>query len=635
MDQRHKNSTSLRVAPLGYQGPCQRPFGESFCGGRSNLTALSQSRNLYFVAISEFICVYRPSFPDQKLQLDKPVATLRPAKTGDEAGYLIPNRPHCINYIITEFIGNQEILLSAHDDGDVFAYWIEQIDQFAETQSSLASELSRHSADSYAYQKISDQHDVNPWLKYNVEQSAWGLAVHRRTRKIAVTSNTTRITVLVLALASPSGDDDSSSAITNRTTQVIHHVRETRQNLPCVSFANFKSSTSGTFGRTPQYHSDIRSLPRWPSYNDDANSNSLLAGNIVGHTFLWEVQSKETNPFGESSRREPGMPEAEVDYEEPQRYHGPESELAEATRSATQDAAEDEPELQEAFVGHRCFYGPKVCSCFGREGFPHAVWGLHLVDPKWFRDDNNVVAGEVEASGHWELRPEADGAAAPHSRLGSGQFKLHHYDTTSQSKASKNVNVSVSSYPILQMTANRITLYLRSDPVEPTSEYDSFSTVSMDFMLQDLRYLNPFCDRFVHHALLPDLGLFLAGSLNGRVAIFSLEKVRIQPHGNHSRTGENGQEKRPGFVLEQIVPTKRQESEEKRPGQLMLGMSVSPMQGEEVTVNEDGEVKRDWPESVKRRGGNRRYKLMMMYANGAILSYELSRGSQLGVLSFV
>ncbi|KAF5006607.1 hypothetical protein FDECE_7002 [Fusarium decemcellulare] len=156
---------------------------------RNNLTALSQAYNLYFVAYQGHIFVYRPrTVPGQALprrsdlQL-KPKASHVASHIG---GHLDHRRPHLINHLITGFLGNDEIVLACYDDGDVVGYYIRGIAECVFGGGGTAG----------------SSHRAVPrfFFHENVGMSAWGLAIHQKSRLIAVSSNRHEVVVFALAL---------------------------------------------------------------------------------------------------------------------------------------------------------------------------------------------------------------------------------------------------------------------------------------------------------------------------------------------------------------------------------------------------------------------------------------------------
>lgn len=91
-----------------------------------------------------------------------------------------------MNHLIMSDLGDEEVLLVAYDDGDVLGYYNTHIDKAI---SSVTDKL--------------DRGIVKPFFHENVGRSAWGLAVHKQSRLVAVGSNNREIHVFALALTAP------------------------------------------------------------------------------------------------------------------------------------------------------------------------------------------------------------------------------------------------------------------------------------------------------------------------------------------------------------------------------------------------------------------------------------------------
>jgi hypothetical protein len=216
---------------------------------RCELTALSRTDNLYFVASGTEINVFQPIYPDQTLV--QPALRFCHRPSADNLhGYIDLHEPHSINRLHVDYLGRKEILLTASDDGDVVGYYISAI------QAAIATEQSTEDSEHFTG-------NIKPFFRINVRKSAWGLAVHRQARLIAISANTRRVTVVAFKLT--------------RTSDHVHkrhnHMMEAdgpytllrlpaANNIPSVSFNNTGTDPSG----------------RW-----------LLGSVIDGNTHLWDL----------------------------------------------------------------------------------------------------------------------------------------------------------------------------------------------------------------------------------------------------------------------------------------------------------------------------------------------------------
>lgn len=86
----------------------------------------------------------------------------------------------------TGFLGDEEIVLACYDDGDVVAYYTKDLAKRIFTCRGTTDKL----------HKTAPKH----FFHENVGISAWGLAVHKKSRLIAVSSNRHEVVVFALAL---------------------------------------------------------------------------------------------------------------------------------------------------------------------------------------------------------------------------------------------------------------------------------------------------------------------------------------------------------------------------------------------------------------------------------------------------
>lgn len=169
---------------------------------RLNLTALSQRYNLYFVAYMDLIHVSRPRSCTTNDLPSKPDLVLKPAQSiaaRPIQGIIDPFRPHQMNHLIVGDFGDEEILLMAYDDGDVIGYRTREVDSEIASSKQMRRQGPRP-----------NEH-IKPFFHENVSKSAWGLAIHTKSRLIAVGSNLHCVTVFAPALSNGSADSDLHS----------------------------------------------------------------------------------------------------------------------------------------------------------------------------------------------------------------------------------------------------------------------------------------------------------------------------------------------------------------------------------------------------------------------------------------
>ncbi|KAL6832806.1 hypothetical protein V8C40DRAFT_236047 [Trichoderma camerunense] len=264
---RDRERTSLGMEPEGLESPFAWPSTQqTFLPGleedrrlpkdsiyrlvpsmqnyRNNLTALSQAHNLYFVAYQGHIFAYTPrSIPKQTIPRDPDLQIYpRPSKEAlSIGGYIDPDTPHVINHIITGYLGREEILVACYDDGDVVAYYVKEI-------ADSISKTKRSTGKTHAHRQ------PRRFFHENVGHTAWGLAIHRKSRLIAVSTNRYEVTVFAFALTTcqkksrrirefcdccqSSGNTQSSIPRRARNWRIVVTFGAEASNIPNICFAD-------------------------------------------------------------------------------------------------------------------------------------------------------------------------------------------------------------------------------------------------------------------------------------------------------------------------------------------------------------------------------------------------------------
>lgn len=199
-------------------------------------------------------------------------------------GYIDWMTPHAVNHLIVEALGDYEILLVACDDGDVVAYYTWPI------KKAIDSNSDKNEDSLFIYPN-------RPFFLENVGSSAWGLAVHKTARLIAVSSNTPSILVFKFALGQKRPPNSSESEYGNWNPldllkepkclynlgphsiwRVVNHdvdrsnynvilpLKGHRTNIPGIAFWNNRTTETGIY---------------------------LASTDIRGNRFLWDVNRGE------------------------------------------------------------------------------------------------------------------------------------------------------------------------------------------------------------------------------------------------------------------------------------------------------------------------------------------------------
>ncbi|EUC43178.1 hypothetical protein COCMIDRAFT_38851 [Bipolaris oryzae ATCC 44560] len=523
------------------------------CAWRCDLTAFSQRHNLYFLAATDILHVYQPGFPDQSLTKE-PSLALHPPQTGHRGQGIDPWEPHSINRVLVEYLGNEEILLVTCDDGDVIGYRTEVIYRALQRQSDQDEPAS--------------EDDVHIFLHQNVGASAWGLAVHREARIIAISANTYRITVIAYALPSKS---TSQSPFCRRNETIFH--LSTTNNLPSLSFY-------GSSGR-------------W-----------LLSSCINGKTILWDLHTRK-----EAASYQMGWCRSAENLNSTPRYeargftcncpaassvlHGAWGTIALDTTSAyyLPPAEEDELKIKDEPQSFRDATAQKK-----RFGVAALNPCIPYMEPSESEDEQSDLDEEDTDSMEGQTQGVQPLAYVPGSLAPAQVAEGRDLDK-----------------PFLILTKEEFFLVQR--PFVPDTKSTTSRIVSMRRPLHPGEWIPSLAtqDRHCYFSQIPELGIFIVGSPIGRAAIFSLYWTR----------DEGSVHRRYGFKLEYLLPFK-QENENQISGApigRMIGVAVSPVQG-----LFDGPGGGD--ASAEREQGvrlPRRWRILMYYMDHTVLSFELSK----------
>lgn len=290
-------SSTLKVVPCGHQSG-QGRFGDASGGGlpwiaawRNNLTALSQYRNLYFVAYrAGEVQVFEPGFPDQVIPGAPSLRLHLPESRPGLVGYIDPTSPRNANFIVVRDLGEEEILLLACDNGDVLGFRTRTIEKAIQE---------RGPADDPSKKYI-----IAPFFHENVGASAWGLDVHSEERIIAVSSNTHKIILFAFALERENGEESRGRKFSfeqqeaetlefNKSASCPESARlSTHWKLP-TGKNDYSQRNNINFAWSLDSHDDnIPAIAFWNSESTGGNEIYLASVDIGGKTVLWDVWTK-------------------------------------------------------------------------------------------------------------------------------------------------------------------------------------------------------------------------------------------------------------------------------------------------------------------------------------------------------
>lgn len=124
-------------------------------------------------------------------------------------------------------------------------------------------------------------------------------------------------------------------------------------------------------------------------------------------------------------------------------------------------------------------------------------------------------------------------------------------------------------------------------------------------------------DRLNLFQQIPELGVIIVASQIGRAAVITTTKTKAL-----------GARSTVGFRVDHILPFKSQENIGVRPQMPLLGIATGPVQGRESVQESAGDVSPARSEEHASIITGRRYRLLMVYYDHTVLSYEIGRSTR-------
>ncbi|KAL8704140.1 MAG: hypothetical protein Q9201_002690 [Fulgogasparrea decipioides] len=264
---------------------------------RNNLVALSQYYNLLFVGARDRVLVYEPQGPDQILTTLKLTIHLASSNSGIH-GYIDPTNSHAINQLSVADVGVEEVIVTACDDGDVVAYTTHSICKEIERQQQVLEDVPFNRPCS----------NLRPFLLRNVNMSAWGVAVHKEARMVAVSSNSAKIHVFAFALTSsghdnsvepargPFGESESTTVPLATSPQKALHTSGSPEWLKIGPSDGdlVPSDRSKNLELTLELHSDnIPNVAFYNPYGPCIGDIFLISTDIDSTSYVWNVWKRQ------------------------------------------------------------------------------------------------------------------------------------------------------------------------------------------------------------------------------------------------------------------------------------------------------------------------------------------------------
>ncbi|KAF1810993.1 hypothetical protein P152DRAFT_515401 [Eremomyces bilateralis CBS 781.70] len=643
---------------------------------RCNLTALAQSHDYYLVACAAEVEVYKPTFPAHGLPGQLSWVVDLPKSSPGITGTIDALRPHSVNYLIIDYLGNKEVVLVACDDGDVLGYYIDDIHLQI-----LQSGENRGGRNPNDYR-------VRPFFHKNVGMSAWGLAIHSVARMIAVSSNTHRLVVYWFGL-------DGNDMIHRKEKRL--ELPDSGENLPTVNFCNTGDDPDGEWllsgsignwmmvwntrtatlykkaqlafckdrkldgscacgGKSAYPHAiwgtywlDRRSFRRInpPSFSKALGLQKRDFSDKDFPTDFWDISASRKEVIDASERYDgranfanvqaPMSPVEDVsDDDDDGAYSDADSTLSDdlGTDMADDGSASDiEPSMSGGAGG--------PASSVQYHEHPMQDHNTELVDPMsdWFTPARPLQRSLDGSIPFLEIIPPS--RSNVEQMLFPPEAPILHLSSK---------DIFIMQPQVAKISSKRPPFHNKRQSMDAISEFDHKNYYPVvgahDPLFQEIKsaiaptfYSHVFSqtDRMNLHAFIPDLGVICIASGKGRVAVCTLTQMDVFSSGARLKklresnadaklqaryAGWEGTKTVYGFRLDHILPFASQEEKCERPEHILIGIAVGPIPGS-GWQREPGHTP-----SGLHGNGCKRWRLILTWMNHSILSYEIRRGEE-------
>ena len=241
------------------------------------------------MACRDCIYIYEPRFPAQSVS-DEPILILKlPVTEKAKPGYISTKYPHAVNRLLIDDLGDEETLGCVCDDGDVLLYHVRAMVKAIQERKDIISPV-HAGRPKLAEAKVEAHVDVRPFYHVNVGSSAWGIAMHKTRRMLAVSNNLHVIDVIAFALIDPteasnSALDDDEISLGSQDEETDDEDEDDEESL----------SMGPTPVITPNTHLCLRgheaNIPNvaFCSNDWDTKARWLVSTDIDGYMIIWNI----------------------------------------------------------------------------------------------------------------------------------------------------------------------------------------------------------------------------------------------------------------------------------------------------------------------------------------------------------
>jgi len=523
-------------------------------------------------------------------------------------------KPHAINHLCIAELGNAEILCCACDDGDVEAFYVHKFEEAMRIHDSPEASSANLGAQTQSF------------FHMNVGTSAWGLAVHKEQRLIAVSANSHLIYVFAFALIGQSlprvnqVEDlhqvpwiraEEGSWLDCRQTSQFLALQGHEANIPCIAFDARLTADSSYFPR-------------------------LISSDITGKVVVWDVRTGTKLSVLDPHHAHNDFDTMRAGWTliclEPQSFNAAESlvsalgvcEVAEQGDISLIDISHSKQLIAD---NKRWTIGEvETATADASSAVVHT--NTEILSPSSSSLDGAMPLEETVSSA-------IDAAMSYAARRAIQQFKKNvagHFHTSNYTNIDAQDCDDAGTFPLFFSRARGVTkstLHGCSSPLLFCNPHAIHLFQSLDLTQrgagqcpviylsepleqhcrEDLAFHLAQRDRLNLSVQIAELGVVLVGSAKGRVAVLTLHQL------NENKAASQGLHAQPKLYtmkLAAILPLSEEEASDQRPISSLIGIAAAPMQGHQ---SDAGPLLK----------GSRYWRVMLTYRDLTVLSYEITR----------
>ncbi|KAK6354091.1 hypothetical protein TWF730_008508 [Orbilia blumenaviensis] len=529
--------------------------------------------------------------------------------------------------MIVADLGNEEVLLVANDCGYV-TLW---------------------------YTKHLMQRNGNMDMWFDVQKTAWGIAVHTAKRLIALSSNTTKIFVYEM------GSEAVDPTKPPRGAQNPIILPANHQNLPCVAFLQDDTgrwlSTTDVTGSVILYD-----LLRGTSTMTNFNGQGWTVTFVSENNFLW-VENEEFQEMIEKAKEESQKAARRGLLSFASRRFDDDSEeedddwASDAQMTLYGEGSEDNEDEYDDGISEQLSYSEEEDEDMSDDEDPDIEMNFTALEEAILsheaentsEGEDDTVEDDADVDGELEVTEEMQSTAYGPVASTDSSAESNLDGIASQTSPDETEGDPPWEYPppsfIIHSKEFDLKLIVPKDPPRSPTFINEPRPVHLNSLVT-LRNLIPadgitvaaqtsnYPLRMNMHAYIPALSLYVIGRQDGRVALVRMIRSRpptseetLDPPGTGSGAAQSGEKKgvvhRHFMNLEHIIP-----KQDASIPFALVGVCVAPVQGweERGVINgmDYGNGQGKWLYTNGGVGG--RWRIFLLYSGGDVICYTVSGG---------